>query len=306
MNILPPTRQNLEVVATYLLHGRHAILPTETVYGLAADASNEMAVSEIFELKKRPHDNPLIVHVSSYEQINEFAEPLSDTAMVLAAAFMPGPLTLVLKKRPHVSNVVTGGLDTVAIRMPDHPVCLAVMELGQIALAMPSANLFMELSPTNVGMIDPLLGERVSVIVDGGASTFGIESTVLDVIGEPTILRPGSISQEEIESVLHAPVAQFSSGARKSPGMYRRHYSPRTKCTLAKSLDVTQPGLVIGDTHNSLQISMPADAREYARLLYASLAEMDAKGLGEFFVAEPPEGQEWTAVWDRLVKATAI
>ncbi len=306
MNILPPTRQNLEIVASYLRNGRHAILPTETVYGLAADATNEAAVSEIFELKKRPKDNPLIVHVSSYEQINEFAEPLSDTAMVLAATFMPGPLTLVVKKRPHVSMVVTGGLDTVAIRMPDHPVCLAVMELGQIALAMPSANLFMELSPTNVSMIDPLLGERVSAIVDGGASTFGIESTVLDVTGEPTILRPGSISQEEIESVLKTPISQFGNGARRSPGMYRRHYSPRTKCTLTQTLDITQPGLVIGETHNSLQIAMPSNAREYARVLYASLAEMDVKGLDEFFIAEPPEGEEWVAVWDRLIKATAV
>lgn len=305
MNVLTPTRDNLDKVAVAILAGQHAILPTETVYGLAADASNEDAVQQIFELKGRPSDNPLIVHVSSLKQAEEFAEPLSDIGHLLAESLMPGPLTLVMKKRSHVSRIVTGGLDTVAIRMPDHAACLAVMELGNVALAMPSANLFMGLSPTNVTMIDPDLGNQVYAVVDGGPCSFGIESTVLDITAKPTILRPGSVTREEIEAVLRQDVSSSNKLDRRSPGMYRRHYSPKTKCGIAAKLRDDQPGLVFHDPANENQIFMPNDPKAYAHLLYASLAELDAKDLGTFFIEAPPEDGRWAAVWDRLIKATA-
>ena len=155
MSVLLPTRENLERVAREIVSGELAVLPTETVYGLAADASNSEAVAKIFELKGRPADNPLIIHVSSVEQIEDFAAFVPEVVHQLTAAFMPGPLTVVLPKRSSVAKIVTGGLDTVAIRIPDHPACLAVIGLSGRALAMPSANPFMGLSPTRVDMLDP-------------------------------------------------------------------------------------------------------------------------------------------------------
>ncbi len=305
MNILRPTRENLDDVAVALLAGQHAILPTETVYGLAANAANEEAVRQIFALKGRPADNPLIVHVSSLKQAEGFVAELPESAHLLAEAFMPGPLTLVLPKRPEVSSIITGGLNTVAIRMPDHPACLGIMELGNLALAMPSANIFMGLSPTKVEMINTLLAEKVYAIVDGGACRFGIESTVIDLTGEPTILRPGSISREEIEAVLSREVRARGAGVRNSPGMYRRHYAPRTPCRIVASLGSDQPGLVLDRPSNSHQIQLPRDPAEYARQLYAAMAELDTHGLPEFGIVAPPEDGRWTAVWDRLSKATA-
>ncbi len=304
MKILTPTRDNLDQVAIALLAGNHAVLPTETVYGLAADATNVAAVAKIFEIKGRPTDNPLIVHVSSLKQAEEFVVEIPEVGHLLAEAFMPGPLTLVMPKRAHVSDVLTGGLDTVAIRMPDHPACLGVMELGNLALAMPSANRFMGLSPTRASMVDPEIGDQVFAIVDGGPCIYGIESTVLDITEGPRILRPGSITQDEIESVLHQKVQLGSGPHRRSPGMYRRHYAPRTPCHIVPQLDGVTPGLSFAPAITDDQIQMPLDPGEYARVLYAALAEMDAKGLTSFVISAPPEDDRWTAVWDRLSKAT--
>jgi L-threonylcarbamoyladenylate synthase len=304
MNPLSPTLENLQKVASQLRDGKLAILPTETVYGLAADAKNPHAVGAIFALKGRPAENPLIVHVSSIDQIEHFAASIPDAVHLLASAFMPGPLTLVLPKRTHVSSVLTGGLDSVAIRMPDHPACLGVMELGGLALAMPSANPFMGLSPTNVDMIDPSLISGISFIIDGGPCTLGIESTVLDLTGEPTVLRPGSVTREEIEGVLQLTVAERSA-IRKAPGMYKRHYAPRTQCLVVTEVEEADAGLVFGVPKNSNQIQMPSEPRAYASLLYASMADLDGRNLSEFYVQLPPITEGWTAVMDRLSKATS-
>ena len=305
MNLLTPTRDNLDKVAIAILDGQLAVLPTETVYGLAADAKNQHAVQQIFELKGRPSDNPLIVHVSSLKQAEEFCTSIPEVGHLLAEAFMPGPLTLVLPKRPEVPEIVTGGLDTVAIRMPDHPACLGVMELGNVALAMPSANPFMGLSPTNATMIDPSIGDKVYAVIDGGPCTFGIESSVLDITREPTILRPGSITRDEIESVLRQDIKTSSGTTRRSPGQYRRHYSPRTPCSISAKVHANDAGLVLESPGNENQIFMPSDPKSYAHLLYASLAELDSKGLNHIFIQAPPEDSRWTAIWDRLIKATA-
>lgn len=304
MNVLPPTRENLAIVAEELKKGNLAILPTETVYGLAADAKNEGSVSRIFQLKGRPANNPLIVHLSSFEQLPQFVAEVPDSVHLLHEAFMPGPLTLVLPKSPKVSSLVTGGLDTVAIRMPDHAACLGVMELGELALAMPSANPFMQLSPTNISMIDPDLADGVFACIDGGACTVGIESTVLDLTGAPTILRLGTVTKENIESVLQM---QIGEGGRdqKSPGMYKRHYAPRTSCCISSNVSPAEAGLVFVEPSNSNQIQMPAEPRAYAQALYASLAEMDTKDVEIFFIQSPPKTPDWAAVWDRLTKATA-
>ena len=304
MSVYLPTLENLGKVANDLRDGKLAILPTETVYGLAADAKNPEAVADIFKLKGRPSDNPLIVHIASVDQISDFASVVPDSVAALAAAFMPGPLTLVLKKQPWVSDIVTGGLDTVAIRMPDHPACLAVMELGNLALAMPSANLFMGLSPTNVNMIHPSLIAGVSTIIDGGACPLGIESTVLDATGIPTVLRPGSITRQEIEAVLQLAISE-GSDTRKAPGMYKRHYAPQTRCLVSTKVADDQAGLVFDDPRNKNQIQMPLDPKEYAKVLYATMADLDARGLDEFYVVMPPITDAWIAVLDRLSKATA-
>lgn len=305
MSALLPTRENLAFATQQLQAGNLVILPTETVYGLAADATNPEAIAKIFQVKGRPADNPLIVHIASLKQITQFATSIPDSVQRLAEAFMPGPLTIVLPKQPHVSEIVTGGLDTVAIRMPDHPACLAVMELGDLSLAMPSANPFMGLSPTNVKMIDPSLIEGAAAIVDGGSCTVGIESTVLDLTSsEPTILRPGSISKELIEEVLNLKVGS-SDVIRKAPGMYRRHYAPRTKCVVTGVVEPDQPGLVFDEPENANQIQMPMDSKAYAQQLYASLSDLDCRGLPEFFVQAPPMNVHWLAVWDRLSKATS-
>ena len=304
MNVRRPTRENLQRVAEEIRGGQLAILPTETVYGLAADATNPDAVAKIFELKGRPSDNPLIVHVSSVEQFADFAAEIPEAVHLLAEAFMPGPLTLVLPKRSSVSGLITGGLDTVAIRIPDHPACLAVMELGQLALAMPSANRFMALSPTNVDMLELSISAGVSTIIDGGPCSIGIESTVLDFTGEPVILRPGSVGREEIEAALSLRIG-VGSDERKAPGMYRRHYSPRTPCSVRKTVDGSEAGLVFGNIANGDQIQMPADSRAYARLLYAALADLDGRGVSKFVIQAPPKTEDWIAVWDRISKATA-
>jgi L-threonylcarbamoyladenylate synthase len=304
MSSFQPTRENLALTAKFLVEGKLAILPTETVYGLAADATNTEAVANIFKLKGRPSDNPLIVHISSLKQIIRFADSLPTCVQVLAEAFMPGPLTIVLPKRPDVSKIVTGGLETVAIRMPDHPSCLAVLELGDLALAMPSANPFMGLSPTNVNMIDPVIAEGVAAIIDGGPCAIGIESTVLDLTGEPTILRLGSIGKDEIEQVLRMKVEEGST-SRKAPGMYRRHYAPRTKCMVVGKVSPEHPGLVLGEPANLDQIQMSSDPRIYAQHLYASMAELDGRGFDEFHIQAPPMNVLWLAVWDRLSKATS-
>ncbi len=304
MSVFLPTRENLERVAHEIAQGELAVLPTETVYGLAADALNYAAVAKIFELKGRPADNPLIVHVSSVEQIEDFADSVPDVVRSLAAAFMPGPLTVVLPKRSSVLDIVTGGLDTVAIRIPDHPACLAVIELSERALAMPSANPFMGLSPTKIDMLDRSIADSVCSIIDGGACTVGIESTVLDLTGEPTILRLGSVTREEIERVLSHKIGEGGT-AHKAPGMYRRHYAPRTKCLATTAIDPATAGLVFDEPTNANQIRMSSDPKVYAQQLYASLADLDSQGHDEIFVVLPPLTAPWMAIWDRISKATA-
>jgi L-threonylcarbamoyladenylate synthase len=304
MSPVQPTRENLALAASHILGGALTVLPTETVYGLAANAMSPTAVEKIFQLKGRPADNPLIVHIASLKQMELFVEAIPKEVHKLAEAFMPGPLTIVLPKLPHISDVLTGGLNTVAIRMPDHPACLAVMELGDLALAMPSANPFMAISPTSAQMIDSTISNGVAMIIDGGPCPIGIESTVLDLTGEPTILRPGSVLREDIELVLSKVVRDGGTG-RKSPGMYQRHYAPRTSCTVTSKLSDSQPGLVLEAPANQLQIHMPLEPVSYARQLYASMAEMDSLGLEEFFIQAPPMNVHWVAIWDRLAKATS-
>lgn len=305
MRPLRPVEPNLRRAANALLAGDLVVLPTETVYGLAADAANPEAIAKIFEAKGRPHENPLIVHVSHMDAVELWSDHLPKGMLKLARAFWPGPLTVVLPKNPRVPAIVTAGLDTVAIRIPSHSLALAVLEMTGMGLAMPSANPFMGLSPTRADRIDPAVAAHVACIIDGGPCRVGIESTVLDLSdGTPKILRPGMITAEEIEAVIGS-LEVVGDSERKSPGMYRRHYSPRVPTVLVQKATAQDAGLVLGYTDSPNQIQMPSDPVNYAKKLYVALSDLEGRGVDRIVIEEPPKGSEWAGVWDRVSKATA-
>lgn len=305
MRPIRPIEPNLRRAAKALLEGKLVVLPTETVYGLAADAANPEAVHRIFSAKGRPSDNPLIVHVGFMESIANWASEIPDELEPLARAFWPGPLTVVLPKHRRVPFETTGGLDSVAIRIPSHTATLAVIQESELGLAMPSANPFMNLSPTRADAIDPSLFPFIECIIDGGPSRVGIESTVLSLVGKPQILRPGMISAEEIEAVLGQSIQSSDQKERLSPGMYQRHYAPKTPAILVDELDATDSGLTFSYAQNPNQIQMPSDAINYAKKLYSALADMEQRDLEIIKIQRPTYTDGWEAIMDRLEKATA-
>lgn len=285
-------------------------LPTETVYGLGASALNAAAVARIYQVKGRPATSPLIVHVSDTAMARRLVTKWPDAAGKLAARFWPGPLTLVLPKAPSVPDIVTAGLQTVGLRMPAHPLALAVIERSGEPIAAPSANRFMALSPTTAEHVRRSLGNDIDMILDGGPCQVGIESTVLSLAGpEPVLLRPGAISRTQIEAVLGVPVLEAGAveGAHPSPGMHARHYSPRTRLLL------TGPeGFPMGrgaylwrerPAAAELTIAMPPDPESYAQRLYDALHTADAAGLDWIAVEPLPHGPEWEAIADRISRA---
>ncbi len=240
--IYRPTPRNLAFLANVLARGGIVAAPTETVYGLAADARNAKACRDVFRAKGRPANDPLIVHVNSLDQAGEVAA-LNDAARSLAKAFWPGPLTLVLPKQPGVPAIVTSGLESVAVRMPAHTLFRELIERSGCPLAAPSANPFGYISPTTAAHVRDGLGQRIKYILDGGSAQIGVESTILDLRNpsKPAILRPGSISREAMEMVLERKVAAYTRKApahtaAPAPGMLERHYSPRTPLTLVDKL----------------------------------------------------------------------
>ena len=305
MRIVASNEESISLAATLLKSGSLVGMPTETVYGIAANALDPQAVRATFSVKGRPSENPLIVHIASIEQVEEVAEQIPPEALILAGRFWPGPLTLVLPKSVIVSAEITGGLPTVAVRMPAHPVARRLIELAGVPLTAPSANLFMGLSPTTAQSIDPAVADKLAMILDGGPCNVGIESTVLDLTDAgPAILRPGAVTQQMVEEalgrlILGAPIA----AERKSPGQYTRHYAPSTPLRIVECIEGDQPGLAI-TTAGSRQIVMPGNAEDYARNLYKSLWEMDRAGFDVIYVEAPPKAPEWAAVWDRLLKAS--
>jgi L-threonylcarbamoyladenylate synthase len=280
--------------AELLRAGRLVAFPTETVYGLGANALDAEAVKRIFQAKGRPYSSPLIVHVGSIDAARELAADWPDTAEKLARAFWPGPLTIIVPKSASVPDVVTAGLPSVGLRMPAHPVAHALIEAAGVPVAAPSANRFTQLSPTTAEHVRESLGDRVDLILDGGACEVGIESTVISLAGaRPRILRPGMISQTLIEGVI-GPVEV--GGGAESPGQHPKHYSPRTR-------------LILGDSPKEgrgarLDFSnMPPGAAAYAERLYGVLHELDAAGYDWISVEMPPDTPEWAGVRDRLTRA---
>lgn len=305
VSIVPASQDALRQAAEVIQDGGVVVMPTETVYGLACDAMNDAAVARVFDIKGRPSDNPLIVHVASFETVKSLAVEIPQEAKDLAERFWPGPLTLVLKKRESVPYRTTGGLDTVAVRMPNHPVALELVRLADRPIAAPSANLFSQLSPTRAQDVDPEIAARVMVL-DGGPCDIGLESTVLDLSAEePQVLRPGGIGRGDIESVLKRPLGIVPPpSVRKSPGLYRRHYAPRATVRLVETLRRGEAGLTFG-VAGSGQVHMPLDARAYAANLYSALKRLDDEGHSEIAVELPPDTVEWEAVVDRLKKASS-
>ncbi len=305
MKIVPATESSIVQAARHLKKGELIGMPTETVYGIAVDALNVDAVRATFAAKGRPSENPLIVHVASVEQATSLVARFTPEAAALAIRFWPGPLTLVLKKNGVVPQEVTGGMDTVAVRMPAHATARRLIEVSGLALAAPSANTFMGLSPTTAQMISPGIGAHLAMILDGGPCEVGIESTVLDLSGErPVVLRQGHVSVRQLEEVLGRPVPDSGEGGRRSPGMYPRHYAPRAEVTVVDRLEPGQPGLVLNGPVGPSRFRMPGNAKEYARDLYKRLNDLDTLELERIYVEAPPRTDEWKAVWDRLTKAS--
>lgn len=314
--------------ADILRAGGLVAFPTETVYGLGANALNADAVAKIFESKARPAWNPVIAHVANVDEARALTTTWPETATVLANAFWPGPLTLVLPKRDIVPDVVTAGLPAVAIRVPSHPVALALIAALGSPIAAPSANRFTELSPTTAEHVQGSLGNRVDLILDGGASDVGIESTVVDLTGDtPLLLRPGVISRAMLAQVLgmdvQASATRHGDKPRLSPGLVDRHYAPRADVWLFDSTDLnhvrngmTQEfsaktgrmaalvldwSLPLPDHVRS--IPMPNDPLAYARTLYATLHELDAQEFSVIAIERPPVSDAWAGIHDRLTRA---
>jgi L-threonylcarbamoyladenylate synthase len=290
----------LTKAAALIRAGELVAFPTETVYGLGANALDPAAVEKIYRAKGRPATSPLIVHVSSIEMARSLVREWPERAQQLARIFWPGPLTLVLPKQPHVPDRITAGLDTVGVRMPAHPIALELIREAGVPIAAPSANRFMELSPTSAQHVRDSLGNDVAMVLDGGSSNVGIESTVISLAGpDAALLRPGMVTQQEIEAVIGSikVLGVTEEGPHSSPGLHRRHYSPKTPLVLVENGKLPTSG-------RGLCIQMPADPREYAAVLYERLHAADAEGWDWIALENPPGDPEWSAIRDRLERAS--
>ena len=308
--------------AKALAAGRLVAFPTETVYGLGADALDPAAVARVFAAKGRPTDHPLICHVASIEQIGPLVAEVTPAARELAEAFWPGPLTLVMARSGAVPNAVTGGRDTVAVRVPAHPVALALLRAFGGPVAAPSANRFGRPSPTTAADVEDELGDAVAVILDGGTCEIGIESTVLDLTTDPPqVLRPGRIAAEQMAQVLGRPVQAVASGPAPAPGMLESHYAPGARVEVVAPdaaagraaalgvegmrVAVLAPGPVDGLGAEVLELGPVGGPDDYAARLYAAFRRADAEGAGVILAVPPPDEGIGVAVRDRLTRASA-
>lgn len=298
--------------------------PTETVYGLGADATNEAAARKIFAAKERPYDHPLIVHVADIAQLSDWAKDISPTALLLANTFWPGPLTLILKKQPHVLDIITGGQDTVGLRIPNHPIAQALLRAFGGGVAAPSANKFTHISPTTAEAVREELGNKVDLILDGGHCDVGLESTILDLTGDkPVILRKGMITAKILEDVLHMPIVASlqDTPVIRAPGSHHLHYAPVTTTVVLNTENIPEflqslrpddlPIAVV--THSPIElhemkkihrVHAPMDATAYAHDLYSTLRSLDNLHFKCIVIEAVPNLPEWDAIRDRLNKAS--
>ena len=317
----------LRTAANLLRAGQIVAVPTETVYGLAANALDAGAVRKIYEAKGRPAENPVIVHVASAEMARNCVQEWLEEAALLSRQFWPGPLTLVLNKADRIPAIVTAGGPSVGIRWPLHPFMQALIRACGFPLAAPSANLANQTSPTSARHVTEAMQGRIPLVIDAGPSSVGIESTVLDLTGRPPrVLRPGMISREEIEQALGREVAEGGSleAHLKSPGLLKRHYSPRARLIVQSWIDEAElfsiaraARLPLSEIHVLAHevfprdgsfgrvAIIPQDAEAYARALYQELHRCDELGAQLILVEELPRGGAWTAIRDRLTRASA-
>jgi L-threonylcarbamoyladenylate synthase len=324
-----PRSPDLRVIrraADLLRAGELVAFPTETVYGVGANALDDRAVRKIFDAKGRPSYNPVIVHVSGADEVSRVAAAWPASAQRLAERFWPGPLTIVLPKRSEIPDAVTAGLPSVAVRVPAHPVALALLRATALPVAAPSANRSTEVSPTAAHHVEKSLAERVALIVDAGPTIVGIESTVVDLSrAKPTLLRPGGISVLELEAIIgpieRAVPVPTGDAPRPAPGMMDRHYAPRASVILYDASNArdraravrcareeTERGGRVGALVRRLDeapdaahaVVMPETPNGYARRLYAALHELDDAGCTLIVVERVPQGEAWAAVRDRL------
>ena len=314
--------RDIERAVAVLRAGGLVAFPTETVYGLGADASNEAAVRKIFEAKGRPATHPVIVHLADAAELATWVREVPRAAHLLARKFWPGPLTLILSRASRVSDVVTGGQDTVALRVPSHPVARRLLARFGGGIAAPSANRHGRVSATTAAHVRDEFGNAVECILDGGQTDVGIESTIVDLSGSRTsLLRPGSITAGEIELALGASLAQPLADAPRAPGTLAAHYAPLTPLLLMEpdlalelaaslarqgkrvavlALSAEQPV-----TPGIVWVAAPREAASYAHALYSSLRSLDEAGCDAILVEQPPRGSQWAAVNDRLARAAA-
>ena len=298
--------------AQILRAGGLVAFPTETVYGLGADASSEKAVARLYAVKRRPADHPVIVHFASAEAAFGWASEIPDAARALAKKFWPGPLTLILKRSSAAKDFVTGGQPSVGLRVPSHPVARQLLKEFGGAVAAPSANRFGQVSPTTAAHVRADLGQDVDLVLEGGPSEVGIESTIVDFShGAPALLRPGAITRAQIEALV--PLSDAESPVRHSGGL-ERHYAPRTPARLVPTHALDREISVLKDRVAVLAFSrpdervdfwlrMPREPQAYAQRLYAALRELDSAGCESILVEAPPDAAEWAAVRDRLMRA---
>jgi L-threonylcarbamoyladenylate synthase len=314
------TDADISRAAETLRRGGLVAFPTETVYGLGADADNDGALARLYAVKGRPGEHPVIVHVGAPEQLDEWAADVPVAARRLGDALWPGPLTIVVRRAGRVLDAVTGGGDTVGVRVPDQPVALALLRAFGGGIAAPSANRFGHVSPTTAADVRADLGDDVDVVLDDGPCTVGVESTIVDCTGNQlVILRPGGITRERVEEVSGQAVGVRSDGLVRAPGTLKSHYAPETTVLVVDRQELTEratallaagervavlaPRPIPAFPADVLVLDAPAGADEYARVLYARLREADRRGVDVLVAVPPPETGVGVAVGDRLRRA---
>ncbi|MDI5833204.1 L-threonylcarbamoyladenylate synthase [Shewanella xiamenensis] len=317
LNALNP--DDLQRAGELLIAGELVAVPTETVYGLAADASNPEAVEKIFLAKQRPRNHPLITHIGSIDQLSRWVNVIPDWVAPLAEAFWPGPLTLIFERHPSVSDVITGGLPSIAIRMPDHPVLLSLLQQFNIAVAAPSANLHKKLSPTSAEQVLSGLDGRIAAVLDGGICSVGTESTILRISeNQAEILRSGPLSARDFQPYLPFSVITPECHQEAISGNMKVHYQPNAKVIICAAASLAtqfyaEPeatgilgySALMENIHCQHKLILPNNHQGYRQALYASLYALDLKGIKTLLVEAPPRLEEWADIWDRLNRAAA-
>ncbi|MEU6428562.1 L-threonylcarbamoyladenylate synthase [Microbispora sp. NPDC046973] len=315
------TTSDIEKAAAVLRAGGLVAFPTETVYGLGANAEDPAAVARVFQVKGRPPSHPLIVHIGGAEHLGDWVEDVPETARLLAERFWPGPLTLVLRRGRRVPLEATGGLETLAVRVPDHPVALALLSAFGGGVAAPSANRFGSVSPTTADHVRAELGDAVDFVLDGGSCEVGVESTIVDATGDtPSVLRPGGVTREDLEAVLGRPLAVHSTSRVRVPGQHPSHYAPRARVVLVEPEKVVaeaelaqelghRVGVLLPPAFADAQVkahavvAVPASTAAYARRLYGFLRELDQRGCDLIVASLPVEEGLGLAIANRLNRA---